>query len=516
MFVDSHCHLTFPELASRLAEIRQARGAAEQESAGAESALAALEAELRRDRATAHERRQVSLDLFSAESERRGARDAFRARLQSLAERGEALGARLDELTRRRESQARGLEEANERMIGLTREHEAASRACEEVEERLAGLLGGTRRAEEALSRLRQEEAATDSRLQTLLELKRNYEGVSEGAKALLADETRVPGLLGMVADVLEVPARYLNALEASLGEASAFVLAENRDAIEFGLERLRSLESGRATLVDLSAVSPGAPPAFADETGVLGRASELVRCEAHYRPLVDRLLGSVIVVEDRATAGSLAGRSEGGLRFVSLEGEVWERGRVRAGSTRSLGGLLHREMEIRELSGRLAELRLEIEGQRGEVESISARRAAEEASRLEAQAQREARRQAVEALEREIEGGEREIQWADSESETQAREKGTLEAERQTLERSLQSAEAELADFQSRLESARVSAADSDGLMRELETRRDESAAAAQARLHAPFRLILASSPCRRSNAPGSPTRRLRPPVWR
>src|SRR5262249_53575030 len=75
----------------QLAEIRQARGAAEQESARAESALASLEAELRRDRAAAHERRQVSLALFSAESERRGACEAIRARLQSLAERGEAL-----------------------------------------------------------------------------------------------------------------------------------------------------------------------------------------------------------------------------------------------------------------------------------------------------------------------------------------------------------------------------------------------------------------------------------------
>ena len=80
-------------------------------------------------------------------------------------------------------------------------------------------------------------------------------------------------------------------------------------------------------------------------------------------------------MVESSEVAGRLASRSEGGLRFVSLEGEVWERGRVRAGSTRSLGGLLHREMEIRELSGRLAELRLAVEGQRAEAEGMSARR---------------------------------------------------------------------------------------------------------------------------------------------
>ena len=217
-------------------------------------------------------------------------------------------------------------------------------------------------------------------------------------------------------------------------------------------------------------------------QPGVLGRASELVRCEERFRPLVDRLLGSVIVVEDRATAATLAGRSEGGLRFVSLEGEVWERGRVRAGSTRSLGGLLHREMEIRELSGKLAELRLAVEGQKSEVEGFGVRRVAEESGRLEAQAERETRRQAVESQAREIAGAEREIQWALQEAETQGRERAALEAERQTLERAQVGADAELAEFQSQLESARLSAADSDGLLRDLEARRDERAARAQA----------------------------------
>ena len=470
------------EADARLGEIRQARITAEQDSASAEAALAELEAELRQRRTAAHERRQVSLDLFSAESEHRGACEAIRARLQSLAERGEAVGERLAELEKRRGEQQRVRQAASERLDGLMRQLDESRRACDDIEERLTGLLEGQRDAEEALSRLRQEEAASDSRLQTLLELKHNYEGVSEGAKALLADEPRVPGLLGMVADVLEVPARFLNALEASLGEASAFVLAEDREAIESGLARLRALETGRATLVDLSAIAPSASPAVTPEPGVLGRASELVRCEERFRPLVDRLLGSVIVVEDRATAATLAGRSEGGLRFVSLEGEVWERGRVRAGSTRSLGGLLHREMEIRELSGKLAELRLAVEGQKSEVEGFGVRRVAEESGRLEAQAERETRRQAVESQAREIAGAEREIQWALQEAETQGRERAALEAERQTLERAQVGADAELAEFQSQLESARLSAADSDGLLRDLEARRDERAARAQA----------------------------------
>jgi chromosome segregation protein len=284
------------------------------------------------------------------------------------------------------------------------------------------------------------------------------------------------------VADVLEVPARFLDALEASLGEAAAFVLAEDRNALEAALERLRGLESGRATLVDLSALAAGMAAATPTEAGVVGRASDLVRCEPRFRPLVERLLGSVIVVEDREVAASLAGQSEGGQRFVSLSGEVWERGRVRAGSTRSLGGLLHREMEIRELSGRLAEVMLAVEGQQRELESLSVRRADLENGRTSARAEMEARRMRLEALERELEGAERERRWAETEARDRRQELATLESEQEAMGRALAHAEAEFAGFQAQVEAARLQVADSDGAMRALETRREQAAAAAQA----------------------------------
>ena len=133
--------------------------------------------------------------------------------------------------------------------------------------------------------------------------------------------------------------------------------------ALAAGVERLRGLAAGRATLLDLSTIAAGTPPPIPTGNGVVGRASDLVRCPEKCRPLVERLLGAVVVVESHSDAMRLAARSEGGLRFVSLDGEVWERGRVRAGGSRA-GGLLHRETEIRELTGRLADLLLQVEGQ--------------------------------------------------------------------------------------------------------------------------------------------------------
>src|SRR5436190_51637 len=281
-----------------------------------------------------------------------------------------------------------------------------------------------------------------------------------------------------MVADVLEVPAKYLGALEASLGEASAFVLATDAAALAAGVSRLRGLAGGRATLVDLSTIAGGTLPAVPEDPGVVGRASDLVRCPDNCRALAERLLGSVIVVEDHAAAAAMAARSEAGLRFVSLDGEVWERGRVRAGSARNLGGLLHRESEIRQLSGQIAELSLAVEGLERERAGLEGRRREALAGRAAAEAELDRRRAALEALARELEAGEREGRWSADEADERRREIAVVEAELETLARGLTEAESALADARRRVEEADGTLAGLEAELSATEAERDAAAA--------------------------------------
>ncbi len=468
------------EAARELERVREARGASQNEAEAAEQTLGKVERELRERRTVASDRRQLSLDLFSAESERRGSCERIRERIAAQGERRAAADERWRELEARARQLAEGMRGAERRRAELTAELEEARRVLAEVEGSIGALVEGGEQAQEALSKLRQEAAAVESRLGTLLELKRNYEGVTEGARALLAEEKRVPGLAGVVADVLEVPSRLLDALEASLGEASAFVLADDRKALEEGVERLRQLDGGRATLVDLSALSSGALPVVPEGRGVVGRASELVRCEPRFKALVDRLLGAVVVVETREVAARLAAKAEGGLRLVSLDGEVWERGRVRAGSAKNLTGLLHREMEIRELTGRLAELMLAVEAQQRECEGLEARRRESQGQKATLQADLDTRRNQLESAIRELETGERERQWSEAEARDRAGEIETFDREVEALGRALSEAEAQLADFQRQVEAARAQLEDIDGVLSALEGRREQAAGVA------------------------------------
>ncbi|HET7224236.1 MAG TPA: chromosome segregation protein SMC [Candidatus Eisenbacteria bacterium] len=464
----------------RLAELREQRAAVQAEDERCEAELSQVEAELRARRSTAGERKQLSLDLFSAEAEKRGMVERLGSRHTTLAERRDAAGARLGEL----EGRVRALAERSATLEARRQEVEAelssATGELAATDAGLADLAGELAASAATLARMREESAAVESRLATLLELKRNFDGVSEGVRALLGDG-RPAGVLGIVSDVLEVPAAQLDALEASLGEAAAFVLVEDHAALEGCLERLRALDSGRATLIDLSALTASPAHEAPRGAGVVGRASELVRCDQRYGPLVERLLGSVVVVDDRAAAARLAAQSESGLRFVSLDGEVWERGRVRAGSVRNLSGLLHRESEIRTLSGALAERALAVEAAEAERAACEARRAQALERRAASQHEVDARRAAVTAAAHELEGAARERAWAEDQAAERRREIAAVSAELDTLARARTEADTDLAQYQTELEHARAQLADLDGAVRALEARHDQAAARAQ-----------------------------------
>ncbi|MCC6348367.1 MAG: chromosome segregation protein SMC [Candidatus Eisenbacteria bacterium] len=469
------------EVQAHLADIRARRETAQVEAEANEASLNQLEQELRARRTAAATHKQLSLDLFSAEAEKKGNCASLRERQSALAARREAAEARRGELLERVADLQRALSEGAERRTELEESVATARGELAACEDAIRSVDARLQEADASLSALRQQAAAADSRLATLLELKRNFDGVSDGVKALLQPGETPVGLAGVVANVLDVPQRYLDALEASLGEASAFVLAEDRAAVEAALERLRGLEGGRATLVDLSAMS--APPRIDGpaHAGVLGRASELVRCEERFRPLVERLLGSVFVVESREVAAELAHASIGGMRFVSLDGEVWERGRVRAGSGSTSGGLLHREMEIRELSGRLAELSLVIEGAQIERTALEASRGTAVEQRDQARWLLDETKTALESQVRELSGTEREIGFAGKEAGERGREAEGYVLELGTLARALAQAESDLSEFQAELDAARAQLAAADLEVRSLELQRDDAAARAQ-----------------------------------
>ncbi len=182
-----------------------------------------------------------------------------------------------------------------------------------------------------------------EHRLEILLQLEREGEGLGEGAQAILRGLDRPEfyqaGILGTLASLIEVPAAEIPAIEAALGAASRAIVFADAGMAEAALQTLREAAQGRASVVasDLLPISPS--PAEALPEGATCWAVDVVRATGSAHGLIGRLLEGVAIVPDLATAFRLK-REYPGLAFAARTGEFLGRdGVAHGGSTGEVSG---------------------------------------------------------------------------------------------------------------------------------------------------------------------------------
>src|SRR6266851_1270512 len=280
-------------------------------------------------------------------------RQDLSGRLQKTQDEAEQLGARAEEISRQREELSHKLSET-----------QASRRALHE------------KRA------AREELADRRSRLTSLLELQKNFEGYGRGVKAILLrdeDERRRDGVYGLVADVLRTDARHERAVEAVLGERLQLVLVESHAAGLRAVDYLKQAAHGRASFIPLTEMEqlplvPEAAELAAPEGTV--RAVEVVHCAPEHVRLKRYLLADVFLCDTLATALALWSRDPGERTFVTADGEVVDReGIVSGGSLEGVAdGLLHKRREVQELAETVQELEARLALSTSQAEELAAR----------------------------------------------------------------------------------------------------------------------------------------------
>jgi len=293
-----------------------------------------------------HENNLVNLARQRTDLEARRAKN--RAEADVLRQEEEQLEKSRNEVAERvSQSRQAALEIAERR----THEEEALGRTRQVFTENEIQVIG-----------LREELGDKRSRLATLQEIQHNYEGFDRGVRAVMlkvGQEARTQGIFGLVADVLSTTPRYEKAIEAALGERLQHVVVESRDkGLEF-VHYLKALSEGRSTFVPVVSDAP-VPEAAAPDTsrpGILTSALAEIRCEDALLPLVQALLGDVVIVSDLATAQEYSAGEGRRFTLVTLDGEVIRPdGSVTGGEREGAAvGALQKKREIAELTEEVA-----------------------------------------------------------------------------------------------------------------------------------------------------------------
>ncbi|MBR6769874.1 MAG: chromosome segregation protein SMC [Lachnospiraceae bacterium] len=192
------------------------------------------------------------------------------------------------------------------------------------------------------------------SRLDALSNLTERYEGYGGSVKRVMECREQETGIIGVVADIIQVEKQYETAIETALGGSIQNIVTEDEETAKRMIAFLKKHKAGRATFLPLTSISR--PQEFRQtsalkEEGVVGTADSLVQVEDRYRNVAKSMLGRVLVVDHVDHALKLARKYSYSLRIVTLEGEqLVPGGAISGGAFKNSSNLLGRRREIDEL----------------------------------------------------------------------------------------------------------------------------------------------------------------------
>lgn len=190
------------------------------------------------------------------------------------------------------------------------------------------------------------------------------HEGLSQGSRAVLEARERglIKGSFESVADSIDVDKDLSLAIEIALGASANDLIVDTDQEAKQAVQWLKENRAGRCTFQPISLMRRQDVNSdlrkLLNEKGVINRASELVRCDARVLPVIESLLGRIVIVDSIDDALKLA-RTSGWNRMVTLDGEVvHSSGAVTGGlSQRQSYGVVQRRADLAEMEKEIAQI---------------------------------------------------------------------------------------------------------------------------------------------------------------
>ncbi len=217
------------------------------------------------------------------------------------------------------------------------------------------------------------------SRLETLSDITERYEGYGGSVKKVMEQKEKNKGIIGVVADIIKVDAKYETAIETALGGNIQNIVTDDEETAKKMISYLKQNKLGRATFLPLTSIKNPQEfknPEATEEKGVVGMADALVHIEKKYQDVAKAMLGRIMVVDNVDNAVRIARKYSYGIRMVTLEGELLvPGGAISGGAFKNNNNLLGRRREMEELKKKVEQYRKDIDNINEEIENTKEER---------------------------------------------------------------------------------------------------------------------------------------------
>ncbi|MDE6435285.1 MAG: chromosome segregation protein SMC [Lachnospiraceae bacterium] len=260
-------------------------------------------------------------------------------------------------------------EEYDKHNHTLTEIESTVTKLHENLQETDAKLDANTIATNENKKRLfdvNNEYSSVKSKLEALRNITERYDGYGNSIKRVMEQKESNPGIVGVVADIIQVNKEYEVAVETALGGSIQNIVTDNENTAKKLIHFLKKNRFGRATFLPLTTIG-GRNNEFSQkdalkEPGVIGLAKDLVRVHDKYNAVTNHLLGRILVVDTIDHAIAVNKKFNQSLRIVTKEGELLTPGgAMTGGAFKNSSNLLGRKRELDELNKVLSEINNEI-----------------------------------------------------------------------------------------------------------------------------------------------------------
>ncbi|MDR0846242.1 MAG: chromosome segregation protein SMC [Lactobacillales bacterium] len=208
-----------------------------------------------------------------------------------------------------------------------------------------------------------------------------NNSSFYQGVKEVLAKD--FPGVIGVVAKLIDVNSKYAQAIETALGASSQNIVTDDEDTAKQAIKYLKENRLGRATFLPSDVIRARNINEKITAVGFVGVASEIIKYDDKIAHVIQNLLGNVLVAEDMDAAVSLARTTHHKYRIVTLDGEVIAVGGAMTGGAtkRNQGGYFELQADLEKAQKDLANITIEASRLNDKVAKIDEEIKAEQAS---------------------------------------------------------------------------------------------------------------------------------------
>jgi chromosome segregation protein len=317
---------------------------------------------------------------------------------ENLEKREKTVKIEMQDLTSEIDRERDNKQEKSKEFYDIEFKKNEATKKLEEKSAKKEECMTKIKEFDTMINNLTYESRMKDSRLKFLIETEKEKEGYIRSVKSLLSDcEKDVnlkKGMNGVLANLISVDKKYEAAIEMCLGQTLQNIVTETEEDAKKLIEHLRQNKLGRASFLPISSIKGRKLDKISKGNidGIIGIASDLVKCNKKYEQIVLNLLGRTLIVENMDTAIKVAKSNLYSFRIVTLDGDIISNtGAISGGSVQTKTvNILGRSREIESLEKELKQIEQKIkditEEKRKYTESVTD--VIEEVTRLEKELQ--------------------------------------------------------------------------------------------------------------------------------